>query len=83
MDGDDFDFREILYNSWCIDRDGLTYDEEYWERVNKNWQIYKACGLDQFFILDTEESEEVREIRSILMQKLELYELCGIPLFPE
>jgi hypothetical protein len=83
MEDDDSDLREILYNSWCINRDGLTYDEEYWERVNKNWEIYKACGLDQFFAVETEESEEIREIWSILIQKAELYELCGIPLFSE
>jgi hypothetical protein len=83
MEDDDSDLREILYKSWCINRDGLTYDEEYWERVNKNWEIYKACGLDQFFAVETEESEEIREIWSILIQKAELYELCGIPLFSE
>ena len=83
MEDDDSDLREILYNSWCINRDGLTYDEEYWERVNKNWEIYKACGLDQYFAVETEESEEIREIWSILIQKAELYELCGIPLFSE
>ncbi len=59
---DDLDFRQILYFSSCIMRDGFMEDtDDYWLQVNQYWEMYKALGIDKHIKPKPRECEEIRE----------------------